>query len=158
MPTTKVILRQDYETLGNIGDVVDVKSGFARNFLIPRGIAYRATDGALRAVEAEKRAWDAKQEQLEDSARKIAEKLESVSITIPMKVGEEDRLFGSVTAQMISDELRTQGHEVTRRAIQIEEPIKTLGMFDVPVKLHRDVTTVLKVFVVDEDAAEVDHG
>lgn len=156
MPTTKIILRQDYENLGTIGEVVEVKSGYARNFLIPRGIAYRATDGALRAVEAEKHAYNAKQARLEGDARAIAEKLESVSITIPMKVGEEDRLFGSVTAQMISEELARQGHTIDRRNIQIEEPIRTLGMYDVQVKLHRDVTTSLKVFVVNEEGADAE--
>ncbi len=154
MSTTKIILRQDYENLGEIGEVVEVKSGYARNFLIPRGIAYRATEGALRAVEAEKRTWEAKQSRLEDEARVIAEKLESVSITIPMRVGEEDRLFGSVTAPMIAEELAAQGHNIDRRSIQIDEPIKTLGMFDVPVKLHKNVTTALKVFVVDEEGTE----
>lgn len=156
MPTTKIILRQDHEGLGNIGEVVEVKSGFARNFLIPRGIAYHATPGALRAVEAEKRNYDAKQVRLQGDARAIAEKLESVSITIPMKVGEEDRLFGSVTAQMISEELGRQGHTIDRRNIQIEEPIRSLGMFDVPVKLHRDVMTTLKVFVVNEEGSDVE--
>ena len=156
MSTTKIILRQDYENLGEIGDVVDVKSGYARNFLIPRGIAYRATGGALRAVEAEKRTWEATQSRLEDEARIIAEKLESVSITIAMRVGEGDRLFGSVTAPMIAEELATQGHSIPRRSIQIDDPIKTLGMFDVPVKLHKNVTTSLKVFVVDEDGAETE--
>ena len=156
MATTKIILRQDYENLGDIGEVVEVKSGYARNFLIPRGIAYRATDGALRAVKAEKQAWVATQSRLEEESRVIAEKLESVSITIPMRVGEEDRLFGSVTALMIAEELSTQGHNIDRRSIQIEDPIKTLGMFDVPVKLHKSVTTSLKVFVVDEEAAEAE--
>lgn len=156
MSTTKIILRQDYENLGNIGEVVEVKSGYARNFLIPRGIAYNATGGALRAVEAEKRAYDAKQARLEGDARAIGEKLESVSITIPMKVGEEDRLFGSVTAQMLSEELARQGHIIDRRNIQIAEPIRTLGMYDVSVKLHRDVTTTLKVFVVNEEGSDND--
>ncbi len=156
MPTMKVILRQDYENLGNIGDAVDVKSGYARNFLIPRGVAYRATEGALRAVKAEKRTYDAKQSRLQEDARAIAEKLQSVSITIPMKVGDEDRLFGSVTAQMISEELARQGHIIDRRMISLGEQIKTLGMYDVSVKLFRDVVTSLKVFVVDEKASETE--
>ena len=152
MATTKVILRREAENLGDIGDVVEVKSGYARNYLIPRGVAYRATDGALRAVEAEKKAYVAQQDRLEEDARSVAQKLESVSITIPMKVGDEDRLFGSVTSQMIAEELSGQGHDVDRRLIQLGDPIKKLGMFDVPVKLHRNVTTNLKVFVVDEEA------
>ncbi len=154
MATTKVILRQDYENLGEIGEVVEVKSGFARNYLIPRGYAYRASDGAIRAVEAEKQTYTVKQERLEEEFRAIAEKLESVSITIPMKVGDEDRLFGSVTSQMIADELGVQGHGIDKRSIQLGDPIKTLGMYDVSVKLHKNVTTSLKVFVVDEASSQ----
>ena len=154
MATTKVILRQDYENLGEIGEVVEVKSGFARNFLIPRGLAYRASDGAIRAVEAEKQTYAVKQERLEEEFRAVAEKLESVSITIPMKVGDEDRLFGSVTSQMIAEELSGQGHDIDKRSIQLGDPIKTLGMYDVPVKLHKNVTTSLKVFVVDEASSQ----
>lgn len=158
MPNTKVILRQDYENLGEIGEVVEVKSGYARNYLIPNGIAYRATDGAMRAVEAEKQAYNVKHARLEEIARAQAEKLESVSITLPMKVGSEERIFGSVTSQMIADELAKQGHDIDRRVITITEPIKALGMYDVPVKLHKNVTTQLKVFVVDEDAGHGDEA
>lgn len=147
----KVILRQNYENLGTIGDIVDVKDGYARNFLIPRSIAYRATPGALRAIESEKKRYNAQQARFEADARSQAERLESVSITIPMRVGEEERLFGSVTSQMIADELGRQGHEVDRRTIQLSEPIRQLGMYDVPVKLHTNVTATLKVFVVNKD-------
>jgi large subunit ribosomal protein L9 len=150
----KVILRQNHENLGTIGEVVEVKDGYARNFLIPRQLAYRATPGAMRAIETEKKRYEAQQAKVESDARTQAEKLESVSITIPMKVGEEDRLFGSVTSQMIADELGRQGHEVDRRNIQLEDPIKRLGMYDVPVKLHSNVTANLKVFVVDKSAEE----
>jgi large subunit ribosomal protein L9 len=155
----KVILRQNYENLGAIGEVVDVADGYARNFLLPRQIAYRATPGAMRAIESEKRRYDAHQSKLEGEARTQAEKLESVSITIPMRVGEEDRLFGSVTSLMIAEELGRQGHEIDRRTIQLDEPIKTLGMFDVPIKLHTNVIATLKVFVVNqvEGAGESGH-
>jgi large subunit ribosomal protein L9 len=148
----KVILRQNYEDLGNIGEVVEVKDGFARNFLIPRSIAYRATPGAMRAMEVEKKRYDQHQTKLESDARSQAEQLESVSVTIPMRVGEEDRLFGSVTSSMLAEELSRQGYEVDRRNIQLHEPIKHLGMFDVPVKLHTNVLATLKVFVVNQDA------
>ncbi len=148
----KVILRQNYENLGTIGELVEVKDGYARNYLIPRQIAYRATPGAMRAIESEKRRYDAHQARLEGEARGQAQKLESVSITIPMRVGEEDRLFGSVTSMMIADELGRQGHEVDRRSIMMDEPIKTLGMFDVPVKLHTNVIATLKVFVVNQES------
>ncbi|MBS1911862.1 MAG: 50S ribosomal protein L9 [Bacteroidetes bacterium] len=147
----KVILRQTHENLGTIGDIVDVKDGYARNFLIPRSIAYRATPGALRAIESEKKLYQAQQARLEAESRTQAERLESVSITIPMRVGEEDRLFGSVTSLMIADELGRQGHEVDRRMIQLQEPIRHLGMYDVPIKLHTNVTATLKVFVVNKE-------
>ncbi len=147
----KIILRQNYETLGNIGEVVEVKDGFARNYLIPRQLAYRATPGAMRAIETDKKRFQAQQSRLEAEARAQAQKLESVSITIPMRVGEEDRLFGSVTSPMIAEELMRQGHEVDRRNIQLDEPIRHLGMFDVPVKLHTNVIASLKVFVVNKD-------
>lgn len=148
----KVILRQNYENLGTIGEVVEVKDGYARNYLIPRSIAYRATPGALRSMEAEKSHYVAQQAKVETDARAQAEKLESVSITIKMRVGEEDRIYGSVTSQMLADELARQGYEVDRRNIQLSDPIKTLGMFDVPLKLHTNVTATLKVFVVNQDA------
>jgi large subunit ribosomal protein L9 len=147
----KVILRQNYENLGTIGEIVDVKDGYARNFLIPRSIAYRATPGATRAIESEKKRYDAQQARFEADARSQAERLESVSITIPMRVGEDERLFGSVTSPMIAEELGRQGHEVDRRSIQLPEPIKHLGMYDVPIKLHTNVTATLKVFVVNKD-------
>lgn len=147
----KVILRQNYENLGTIGDVVDVKDGYARNYLIPRSIAYRATPGAMRAIDSEKKRYDAQQARLQADARSQAERLESVSITIPMRVGDDERLFGSVTSIMISEELGRQGHEVDRRTIQLEEPIKHLGMYDVPIKLHTNVTATLKVFVVNKE-------
>jgi large subunit ribosomal protein L9 len=152
----KVILRQNYENLGTIGEVVEVKDGYARNFLIPRQFAYRATPGAMRAIETEKRRYEVQQAKIQADARSQAEKLESVSITIPMKVGEDDRLFGSVTSQMIADELGRQGHEIDRRNIQLEDPIKRLGMYDVPVKLHTNVIANLKVFVVDKEG-DVHH-
>jgi large subunit ribosomal protein L9 len=148
----KVILRQNFEGLGTIGEVVEVKDGYARNYLIPRELAYRSTPGSLRAIETEKRRYQAQMAKLEQEARSQAERLESVSITIPMKVGDEDRLFGSVTSIMIAEELSRQGYEVDRRIITMEEPIKHLGMFDVPIKLHSNVTASLKVFVVNKDS------
>jgi large subunit ribosomal protein L9 len=148
----KVILRQNYENLGQIGDVVDVKDGYARNYLIPREIAYRATPGAMRAIESEKKRYMVQQAHFETEAKSLAERLESVSITVPMRVGEEDRLYGAVTSIMIADELMRQGYEIDRRNILLHDPIKNLGMFDVPIRLHSSVTASLKVFVVDQEA------
>ncbi len=146
----KVILRQDYEALGHIGDVVEVKDGYARNYLLPRNIAYQATEGSLRALEEEKRQYERRQEKEKKSASNLGVMLSSASVTLKMKVGEEDKLFGSVTSQMIAEQLEAQGITIDKRSIELDEPIKTLGMYEVPVKLHPKVTSTLKVWVVAE--------
>lgn len=146
----KVILRQNYETLGTIGDVVDVKDGFARNYLIPRKIVYPATAGYLKALEEEKKLHVRREQKIIHDSEKIAAQLGNVSITITMKVGEDDKLFGSVTSQMIVDALAEKGFTVDKRIIELEEPIKTLGIFEVPIKLHSKVSTKVKVWVVRE--------
>jgi large subunit ribosomal protein L9 len=146
----KIILRQNYTNLGNIGDVVDVKDGYARNFLIPRNIAFRATQGNLKALEEEKKALSRKEDKAVKDAEKLSAQLASVSITITMKVGEDDKLFGSVTSQMIADSLTEKGYTIDKRIIELEEPIKTLGIFEVPVKLHSKVAAKVKVWVVRE--------
>ncbi len=146
----KVILRKNYDKLGKIGDVVEVKNGFARNFLIPRQIAYTATSGNLRALEEEKVQLAKKEEKELQSAQLLSAELEKVSVTIPVKVGEEDRIFGTVTTQMIADSLKEKGYDIDRRKIEISEPIKSLGIYSVNVKLHHDVTAVVKTWVVRE--------
>ena len=124
----KVILRQNFETLGQIGDAVDVKDGYARNYLIPRKIAYAALKGNIQALEEEKKNLAKRRQQEIESAEKLAAELEKVSVTIPVQVGEEDKIFGSVTNQMIGDALKEKGYEIDRRKIEIEEPIKSLGI------------------------------
>ena len=146
----KVILRKDFESLGNIGDVVDVKNGYARNFLIPRKIAYTTLGGNLKALEDEKKSLARQSEKEFQSAEKESAELEKVSVTIPVQVGEEDKIFGSVTTQMIADALVEKGFELDKRKIEIEEPIKTLGIYNVNVKLHPKVTASIKVWVVRE--------
>jgi large subunit ribosomal protein L9 len=146
----KVILRQNYSQLGNIGDVVEVKNGFARNFLIPRSIAFRATEGNLKALEQEKIQLARKEEKVVQDSEKLAAQLGSVSLTITMKVGEDDKLFGAVTSQMIAESLTEKGYSIDKRIIELEEPIKTLGIFEVPVKLHSKVSAKVKVWVVRE--------
>lgn len=146
----KVILRQNYSQLGSIGDVVEVKNGFARNFLIPRSIAFRATEGNLKALEQEKKQLARKEEKVVQDSEKLAAQLGSVSLTITMKVGEDDKLFGAVTSQMISESLTEKGYTIDKRIIELEEPIKTLGIFEVPVKLHSKVSAKVKVWVVRE--------
>ncbi|GAB4128675.1 MAG: 50S ribosomal protein L9 [Ignavibacteriales bacterium] len=146
----KVILRKNYDQLGKVGQVVNVKDGFAMNFLIPRKIAYLATEGNIRALEEEKKQISKKAAKELEDAQKLAVELEKVSITIPVKVGEEDKLFGTVTAQMIADSLKEKGYEIDKRKIDIPEPIKSLGIFTVAVKLHSEVSANLKTWVVRE--------
>ena len=146
----KVILRQNYEPLGQVGDVVEVKDGYAHNFLLPRKIAYVALDGNLRALEDEKKAVVKKAKHELQAAESLAIELEKVSITIPVQVGEEDKIFGSVTAQMIADNLKEKGYDIDKRKIEIDEAIKTLGIYSVNVKLHQNVGAKVKVWVVRE--------
>lgn len=146
----KVILRQDFETLGKIGQVVDVKDGYARNFLFPRGIAYAALKGNILALEEEKKSAEKRNLQELKAAEVLATELETVSVTIPVQVGEEDKIFGTVTTQMIADALKEKGHDIDKRKIEIEEPIKSLGIYGVSVKLHPNVNAKIKVWVVRE--------
>ena len=146
----KVILRKNFEQLGQIGDVVEVKDGYALNFLIPRKIAYPAIAGNIRALEEEKKQVAKKHSKELQDAQSLGSDLEKVSITIPVKVGEEDKIFGSVTAQMIADSLKEKGYEIDKRKIEIDEPIKALGIYSINVKLHSDVTAVVKTWVVRE--------
>jgi len=136
--------------LGKIGDVVDVKDGYARNFLIPRQIAYLATEGNIKALEEEKKVVAKKEAANLDNARNLAAELEKISITIPVKVGEEEKIFGSVTTQMIADAIKGKGFEIDKRKIEISEPIKALGIYTVNVKLHSDVNASVKTWVVRE--------
>ncbi len=146
----KVILRQDFENLGKFGDIVEVRDGYARNFLIPRKIALPATPGNIRMIETEKKQKAFKLERERLTAQQIAEKLSKLEITIPMRAGENERLFGSVTAQMIADKLEKLGFEIERRKILLDEPIKALGSYEVPIKLHPDVSVKLRVNVIQQ--------
>lgn len=146
----KIILRQDYSNLGKAGDTVEVKDGYARNYLIPKRIAYPASEGYLRMLEEEKKQQVQREAKALKQAQKLAAELEKVSITIPMKVGEDEKLFGSVTSQMIADVLKEKGIELDKRIIEMEEPIKALGIYTVNVQLHSGVTGKLKVWVVRE--------
>ena len=146
----KVILRKNYDQLGKIGDLVEVKDGYARNFLLPRQIAYIATKGNIRALEEEKQQLAKKEVKELEAAKETAVELENVSITIPVKVGEEDKIFGSVTSQMIADALKDKNYDIDKRKIDLEEPIKALGIYSVNIKLHNDVNAVVKTWVVRE--------
>lgn len=146
----KVILRKNLEALGQVGDVVDVKRGYALNYLIPRKIVYSAQAGNLKALEEEKKNLARKTEQELHAAESLSVELEKVSVTIPVQVGEEDKIFGSVTTQMIADALKEKGFDIDKRKIEIDEQIKTLGIYSVSVKLHSNVNAKIKVWVVRE--------
>ena len=146
----KVILRQDYEPLGKIGDVVEVKDGYARNFLLPRQIVYPATPGFLKRLEEEKKAHQLKLKKEKIAAERLAVELEKISVSIPVQVGEEDKIFGTVTTQMIAEALLQKGYEIDKRKIELDEQIKTLGIYTAKVKLHPEVTASFKVWVVKE--------
>lgn len=146
----KIILRKNHDVLGAIGTVADVKDGYARNYLIPRGIAYAANDGNMRALEVEKKANAQREEKERKGNEKLAGELEKLSITLQMKVGEDEKLFGSVTSQMIADALKEKGFDLDKRIIELEEPIKALGIYTVEVRLPHNVVGKLKVWVVRE--------
>ncbi len=146
----KIILREDHERLGKAGDIVEVKAGFARNYLIPKQIAYPAKSNYLKILAEEKKQKQQKLQKEKKQAEVMAKKLENVSVTIAVTVGEEDKMFGSVTSQNIADALKEQGVEIDRRKIELEEPIKELGIYSVPIRLHPEVQAKIKVWVVKE--------
>jgi large subunit ribosomal protein L9 len=147
----EVILRQAVEKLGQPGDVVKVSPGFARNYLLPRGIAYAATAGNLKRIAQEKARLEAAEDERRGSAQTIAERLEAVSLTFSARVGEEGKLFGSVTASDIAEQLHAQGFDmIEKRQIDLHEPIKALGVYRVPVRLHVDVKPEIKVWVIKQ--------
>ena len=148
---TQVILRMDVADLGRAGDVVDVKPGYARNYLIPQGLAYSASAGNVRRLEGERQQAQLTMERRKDRAESLAADLEGRSVSFKVKAGEEGRLFGSVTSVDIAEQLAREGVTIDRRDIMLEEPIKELGVFRVPVRLHAEVRPELTVWVVAEE-------
>ena len=146
----KIILREDVDKLGESGEVVDVKPGYFRNYLNPMGMAMRATDSNLKVYEEERRQREIRDNKAKFEADKLAQKLSNVSLNAPVQVGEEDKVFGSVTAQDIERLLKEEGYDIDKRDILLDEPIKALGIYTVPVKLHKDVTGEVKVWVIKE--------
>ena len=146
----EVILRQAVENLGKPGDVVKVSNGYARNFLLPRGVAFEATPGNLKRIAQEKERLEAAENERRTAAQSLAEKLEQVSLTFSARVGEEGKLFGSVTAADVAHQLEQQGFQIEKRQIDLHEPLRTLGVFRVPVRLHADVKPEVKVWVIKQ--------
>jgi len=147
----QIILKQDYEKLGKINDIVTVKDGYARNLLIPAGVAVPATEGNKRVVSEAKDIAQKREEKEAKKSRKLAKKIEDVPCTIPVNVKTDEEIFGSVTAQEISDFLKKEGFEIDKTAIELDEPIKKLGDYSVKVKLFNEVYAKLKVWVVKEE-------
>ena len=148
----KLILMQSVESLGRIGDVVDVKPGYARNFLLPRGLAAKIRPGIMEQIEAKKKIETQKQAELTTELRSIAEQLDAASVTISAKVNPEGRLFGSVGPKEIAAALAADGFaQVTADMIEIEEPLKDSGVFEVPVRLSPDIKAICKIWVVPEE-------
>ncbi|GAB6886657.1 50S ribosomal protein L9 [Desulfothermus okinawensis JCM 13304] len=144
----RVILRTDIEKLGKLGDVVDVKPGYARNYLLPKKLAMLATPSNLKVFEHEKKKLEEKLNAVRFQAKELAAKLESEKIEIFVRVGEGDKLYGSVTSSNIVDELRKRGFEIDRKKVELDKPIRSLGDYQVPVKLYPGVVATLNVSVV----------
>jgi large subunit ribosomal protein L9 len=147
----QVILREDMENLGKSGDVVTVKPGYGRNYLIPQGLAVTATKADVARVAHEKRVIAARNAKLQKDAQAEADRLNQVSVSIAVAVGEEDKLYGSVTAKDIAEAYREKGVAVDSKKLVLDEPIKSLGLAEVPVKLAHGVTATLKVWVVKKE-------
>lgn len=148
----KLILREDVYNLGNSGEVVNVKDGYARNYLLPRNLAMLASAANIRQLDHEKAVIAVRQAKLKSVAEEAGKKLDGVTVTVTRKVGEQDKLFGSVTALDVAEALAAQGHKFDRRVIHLPEPIRTVGTFEVELRLHRDVHSKVKVVVQGEAA------
>ena len=146
----EVILREDVKSLGRAGDLVRVKPGYARNFLLPEGLAYEATEGNKKRIAAEGRARATRGQAERAEAERVAAALSAVTLTLSGKAGEEGKLFGSITSQDVADALARQGHEVDKRRIELDHPIKTLGHHTVGIRLPHEVRAEVRVSVVAE--------
>lgn len=146
----KVILTENVDQVGDAGELVEVRDGYARNYLLPRKLALIATKGNEATYEEVRRQRIAQQSRAKREAETLAQALEKVSCNVPVAVGEGDRIFGSVTSQQIADLLKAQGFDIDRRAVVLDEPIRALGVYDVPIRLHAEVEAKVKVWVVKE--------
>ena len=144
----EVILHEDVANLGEAGNVVKVKAGYARNYLLPRKLAVVADPSNIQMMEHQQKIVASKISQLKAKAEELSKKLKDVSITITKEAGEEDKLFGSVTTMEISNALRAEGYVIDRRHLKMNDPIKNIGVYDIPVRLHPEVEGIVKVWVV----------
>lgn len=149
----KVVLRDHVEHLGRRGEIVNVAPGYARNYLLPKGLALRATDGNMKQIEHQQRVWAAKEAKEVGEAQALADRIAALSLDVTKKAGESGTLYGSVTNSEIAELLAEKGIQVERRRIVLADPIKNLGTYEVPIKLHRDVVAQISLAVVGEDGA-----
>jgi large subunit ribosomal protein L9 len=154
----KIILMQDFEPLGYEGDTADVARGYARNYLIPKGLAIEASDANLKALEMRRRKILAKRAKDKEEAERLREKLSEITVRMRMKAGEAGKLYGSVTSRDIAQQLEAQGVEVDRRKIIIDEAIRSLGEFQVSVKIHPEVVASITLVVEGEEQAQDESG
>ena len=146
----KVILRDHVTNLGERGEIVNVARGYARNYLVPKGLAFEATPGNIRTIELQKKVWEAREVKVVEEAQAFADRLAAVELSVIKKAGESETLYGSVTNAEIAELLSAKGIEIDRRKIHLEEPIKSLGEFTIPVKIHPKVTAEIKLKVAPE--------
>lgn len=146
----KVILRDHVTNLGERGEIVNVARGYARNYLVPKGLAFEATSGNIRTIELQKKVWEAREVKVVEEAQEFAARLSAVELSVTKKAGESETLYGSVTNAEIAELLSAKGIEIDRRKIHLEEPIKSLGEFTIPVKIHPKVTAEIKLKVAPE--------
>jgi len=144
----KVILIKDVPNLGELGEELTVKDGYARNYLIPQKVAIESTKGAVQILEQKRQEKARRDQKIKEECEELVKKIEGASFTISMEVGEEEKIFGSVTAEMIAEIMKTEGIEIDKRKIVIEEPIKALGVYNIEIKLHPEVKTEARVWVV----------
>lgn len=152
----KVILTDEIRGLGTRGDIVTVKDGYARNYLIPKSLAREASSGNLKAVEQDKKKWALLGQQEKNAAQKAADTVKGIKVVIQKRVGDHGQLFGSVTANEIADALEAKGVQVEKRRIELEHPIKTLGVHEVDVRLHREVSVHIQVEVIPQGSEKVE--
>ena len=143
----RVLLKQDVAKIGKKGELLEVKEGYARNFLIPNGLAVEASGGALKKVEEEKKAQDRRKAKEKEEAQALADKLKGITLTLRHKAGDEGRLFGSITSAEIAEALNQKGFSVDRKQIHLDEPIRLVGAYDAKVKVHSEITASVRVEV-----------
>ena len=146
----KVILKEEVKSIGSMGQVVDVSDGFARNYLVPRGLAVEANLKNIRSLEHEKKVIQEKAKKVKNSVQDLADRLANMTVVIKTKAGEEGKLFGSVTTMDIAEQLKNQGIEIDKKKISLDEPIKRLGTYAVNLKLHSEITAQVNMQVIEE--------